>query len=123
MVIRMLGLVNLGKGGRSAFRVDEDDTLPPRDGSVESPDDMEMGMDDEGAEMEPKAALLQINKQSAEIYNLLQNDRDFEEWVNEKLTQAAKLVNTIHGHITYEVRKPDALPQGTETVMAQTRNY
>jgi len=123
MIIRMLGLVDFNKVGGPARWLQEDDTLPPRDGEHDEPDDMETGMDDEGAEMDPKAALMQINKQSAEIYNILQNDRDFEEWVNEKLHTAAGLINSIHGHITYEVKKPDALPQGTETVMAQQRNY
>ena len=119
MVIKMLGLVDL----KAVHRLHEDDTLPPRDGEPEDPEEMEMGMEDPGAMMSPKAALMQINKQSAELFNILQNDKDFEEWVDEKLRKAAELVNSIDGHVSYEIKKPDALPQGTETVMAQTRDY
>ena len=124
MVIRMLGLVDLSSKGRPAFRVNEDeDYIPPRDGEPQDPEAMEMGAEDPGAQMSPKAALMQINKQSAELFNIVNDDGNFEEWVEEKLRTAADLINSIHGHVSYETKKPDSLPQGTETVMAQTRNY
>jgi len=123
MVIKMLGLVDLKAVGGPARWIHEDDTLPPRDGEHEDPESMDMDSNDPDAIMSPKAALMQINKQSAELFNILQDDKDFEEWVDEKLREAAELLNSVHGHISYEVKKPDALPQGTETVMAQTREY
>jgi len=121
MVIKMLGLVDLKAVGRTPFRVDEEDYIPPRDGEPEHDDGF--GTDDPEAQMSPKAALLQINKQSAALFNMINDDGNFEEWVEEKLRNAADLVNSIHGHVSYETKKPDSLPQGSETVMAQTRNY
>ena len=118
MVIRMLSLV-----AKQPFApLSEDDTTPDRDGEW-GDDEVEEGPGDEGEEVSPQASLMRINKQSAEIFNLLQADNDLEEWVYDKLATASDLINSIHAEISYEKKKPDALPQGTETVSAQLRNY
>lgn len=72
--------------------------------------------EEEGEEEHAKAKLMRLHKQSAAIYNMLGDmDDEVEEWVIQKIKDAAECINSAYNHIEYEKTKPSALGNGEGT--------
>ena len=78
---------------------------------------------DEGVDNRPlKSYIMSIHKQAAELYNILDDTEDPEEWVMEKIKSATASMNAIHGHISYAKDKVESL-EGTPGEKPQERGY
>ena len=69
-----------------------------------------------------KSYIMSIHKQASELYNILDDTEDPEEWVMEKVKGASSAMNAIHGHISYAKDKVEAL-EGTLGEKPQERGY
>jgi len=56
-----------------------------------------------------KSYIMSIHKMAAELYNVLEDTDDPEEWVMEKAKQCNHLLNTVHGHVSYAKNKVEEL--------------
>ena len=69
--------------------------------------------EEEGLDNRPlKSYIMSIHKLASELYNILDDTEDPEEWVMEKVKGASSAMNAIHGHISYAKDKVEAL-EGT----------
>lgn len=72
----------------------------------------EWGLDEEGEEEENrslKAMIKSIHKHAADLYNLIDEMDDPEEWVMEKAKDCAAKMTEIHSHIDYNKEKAEEL--------------
>ena len=69
-----------------------------------------------------KSYIMSIHKLASELYNILDDTEDPEEWVMEKVKGASSAMNAIHGHISYAKDKVEAL-EGTLGEKPQERGY
>ena len=77
----------------------------------------------EGLDNRPlKSYIMSIHKQASELYNILDDTEDPEEWVMEKIKGATAAMNAVHGHISYAKDKVEAL-EGTPGEKPQERGY
>ena len=78
---------------------------------------------DEGLDNRPlKSYIMTIHKLASELYNILDDTEDPEEWVMEKVKGASSAMSAIHGHISYAKDKVEAL-EGTLGEKPQERGY
>ena len=78
---------------------------------------------DEGVDNRPlKSYIMSIHKQASELYNILDDTEDPEEWVMEKIKGATAAMNAVHGHIAYAKDKVESL-EGTPGEKPQERGY
>ena len=78
---------------------------------------------DEGVDYRPlKSYIMSIHKQASELYNILDDTEDPEEWVMEKIKSATASMNAVHGHIAYAKDKVESL-EGTPGEKPQERGY
>ena len=78
---------------------------------------------DEGVDNRPlKSYIMSIHKQASELYNILDDTEDPEEWVMEKIKSATASMNAVHGHISYAKDKVESL-EGTPGEKPQERGY
>jgi hypothetical protein len=78
---------------------------------------------DEGVDNRPlKSYIMSIHKQASELYNILDDTEDPEEWVMEKIKSATASMNAVHGHIAYAKDKVESL-EGTLGEKPQERGY
>ena len=78
---------------------------------------------DEGVDNRPlKSYIMSIHKQASELYNILDDTEDPEEWVMEKIKGATAAMNAVHGHIAYAKDKVESL-EGTLGEKPQERGY
>ena len=78
---------------------------------------------DEGVDNRPlKSYIMSIHKQASELYNILDDTEDPEEWVMEKIKSATASMNAVHGHIAYAKDKVESL-EGTPGEKPQERGY
>ena len=78
---------------------------------------------EEGLDNRPlKSYIMSIHKLASELYNILDDTEDPEEWVMEKVKGASSAMNAIHGHISYAKDKVEAL-EGTLGEKPQERGY
>ena len=78
---------------------------------------------EEGLDNRPlKSYIMSIHKLASELYNILDDTEDPEEWVMEKVKGASSAMNAIHGHISYAKDKVEAL-EGTPGEKPQERGY
>ena len=81
------------------------------------------GEEGEGLDNRPlKSYIMSIHKQASELYNILDDTEDPEEWVMEKIKSATASMNAVHGHISYAKDKVEAL-EGTLGEKPQERGY
>ena len=79
--------------------------------------------EDEGLDNRPlKSYIMSIHKQASELYNILDDTEDPEEWVMEKIKSATASMNAVHGHISYAKDKVESL-EGTPGEKPQERGY
>lgn len=77
----------------------------------------------EGVDNRPlKSYIMSIHKQASELYNILDDTEDPEEWVMEKIKSATASMNAVHGHISYAKDKVESL-EGTPGEKPQERGY
>ena len=77
----------------------------------------------EGVDNRPlKSYIMSIHKQASELYNILDDTEDPEEWVMEKIKGATAAMNAVHGHIAYAKDKVESL-EGTPGEKPQERGY
>ncbi|MEK9767362.1 MAG: hypothetical protein VW683_00460 [Betaproteobacteria bacterium] len=105
MVIKLQGLIPFGK----SF-VSEDDGMPAKDGDRMAPNDVPND-DPSRADMSSRASLKKISEMCSELYETMMDDSTYEQWVDEKIKEARDLLNSVHGHVTFEYKKADSLPQ------------
>ena len=78
---------------------------------------------DEGVDNRPlKSYIMSIHKQASELYNILDDTEDPEEWVIEKIKSATESMAAVHGHIAYAKDKVESL-EGTLGEKPQERGY
>ena len=78
---------------------------------------------EEGLDNRPlKSYIMSIHKLASELYNILDDTEDPEEWVMEKIKGATAAMNAIHGHISYAKDKVESL-EGTPGEKPQERGY
>ena len=81
------------------------------------------GEEGEGLDNRPlKSYIMSIHKQASELYNILDDTEDPEEWVMEKIKSATASMNAVHGHIAYAKDKVESL-EGTPGEKPQERGY
>ena len=81
------------------------------------------GEEGEGLDNRPlKSYIMSIHKQASELYNILDDTEDPEEWVMEKIKGATAAMNAVHGHIAYAKDKVESL-EGTPGEKPQERGY
>ena len=81
------------------------------------------GEEGEGLDNRPlKSYIMSIHKQASELYNILDDTEDPEEWVMEKIKGATAAMNAVHGHIAYAKDKVESL-EGTLGEKPQERGY
>ena len=81
------------------------------------------GEEGEGLDNRPlKSYIMSIHKQASELYNILDDTEDPEEWVMEKIKSATASMNAVHGHISYAKDKVESL-EGTPGEKPQERGY
>ena len=81
------------------------------------------GEEGEGLDNRPlKSYIMSIHKQASELYNILDDTEDPEEWVMEKIKSATASMNAVHGHIAYAKGKVESL-EGTPGEKPQERGY
>jgi len=81
------------------------------------------GEEGEGLDNRPlKSYIMSIHKQASELYNILDDTEDPEEWVMEKIKGATAALNAVHGHIAYAKDKVESL-EGTPGEKPQERGY
>lgn len=56
-----------------------------------------------------KSYIMSIHKMAAELYNVMEDTDDPEEWVMEKAKTCSELLNAVHGHVTYSKNKAEEL--------------
>ena len=84
---------------------------------------MDEGEEGEGLDNRPlKSYIMSIHKQASELYNILDDTEDPEEWVMEKIKGATAAMNAVHGHIAYAKDKVESL-EGTPGEKPQERGY
>jgi len=73
------------------------------------------GDDEVGQQEHAKAKLMRLHKQTAALYNMLGDVDEAEEWVTQKIADAAECINSVFNHIEYEKNKPSSLGNGEGT--------
>ena len=92
---------------------------------IESTEPIVEGMyeGDEGVDNRPlKSYIMSIHKQASELYNILDDTEDPEEWVIEKIKSATASMAAVHGHIAYAKDKVESL-EGPLGEKPQERGY
>jgi hypothetical protein len=104
-MIRMMSLVELPKVGNapvnSKSSIIEYNHMMEDDGNFE----------DHEAPM-AKAQLMNIHKQSAELFNMIGEDEQLEGWVQHKLSLAADYINAVHSNMQYEKSNISSIGNG-----------
>lgn len=77
--------------------------------SLESTDLVETIENNENDNRQLKSYIMSIHKQAAELYNILDDNDDPEEWIIDKAKEASALINDVHGHISYAKKKVEEL--------------
>ena len=99
------------------------DAIQAEDTEITEPIVEGMYEGDEGVDNRPlKSYIMSIHKQASELYNILDDTEDPEEWVMEKIKSATASMNAIHGHISYAKDKVESL-EGTPGEKPQERGY
>ena len=109
----------------SELATDRADGIQAEDTEITEPivEGMYEGEEGEGLDNRPlKSYIMSIHKQASELYNILDDTEDPEEWVMEKIKGATAAMNAIHGHISYAKDKVEAL-EGTPGEKPQDRGY
>ena len=108
----------------SELAVDRADDIQAEDTEITEPivEGMYEG-EGEGLDNRPlKSYIMSIHKQASELYNILDDTEDPEEWVMEKIKSATASMNAVHGHISYAKDKVESL-EGTPGEKPQERGY
>ena len=101
------------------------DDIQAEDTEITEPivEGMYEGEEGEGLDNRPlKSYIMSIHKQASELYNILDDTEDPEEWVMEKIKGATAAMNAVHGHIAYAKDKVESL-EGTPGEKPQERGY
>jgi hypothetical protein len=108
-MIRMTGLVDLRPIHKapvnSKTSIKEDLPMSNREVSVDD------RFDDHEAPM-AKAQLMNIHKQSAELFNMIVDNEELEGWVQHKLSLAADYINAVHSNMQYEKSNVSSIGDG-----------
>jgi hypothetical protein len=104
-MIRMMSLVELPNVGgapiNSKSSIAEDNHMMDDKGVY----------DDHEAPM-AKAQLMNIHKQSAELFNMIADAEELEGWVQHKLSLAADYINAVHSNMQYEKSNVSSIGNG-----------
>ena len=80
--------------------------------------------DDEGQEdvtefehdrLTVKAQLLQLHKQTSQLFNMIGENEDLDPWIHDHVGRAADAINVVHSHLSYENSNAKALGDGDVT--------
>jgi len=114
-MIRLMGLVDLRGHSIGKDRTALSEAIPPDDMAKDGqgPDPSTVVTGDEGNMT--KAQLLNIQKQTAELYNMTNDNEGIEAWLQEKLSSAAELINVVYTYLQYENKKPKSVGDGDGT--------
>jgi recombinational DNA repair ATPase RecF len=80
------------------------------DGMADTADEIE----DHEAPM-AKAQLMSLQKQAAELFNMIGEEEELEAWVQDKLSKASDYINAVYQNMTYEKSNATALGGGEGT--------
>ena len=108
----------------SELAVDRADDIQAEDTEITEPI-IEGIYEEEGGGLDNrplKSYIMSIHKQASELYNILDDTEDPEEWVMEKIKGATAALNAVHGHIAYAKDKVESL-EGTPGEKPQERGY
>lgn len=75
--------------------------LSKLENTLETEDLVEMYEGEDLDERQLKGYIKSIHKMAAELYNVLEDTDDPEEWVMEKAKQCDSMLHAIHGHVSY----------------------
>lgn len=106
MAIKLMGLVDLlpiGNKPVSAKLQTEEFYDPEKHGSSG-----EMGLHDE-SETSVKANVMALHDMTKEIYNLLEESDQLEEWVVGTIADCTAQLNAVHAHVVYTKKNMDKL--------------
>lgn len=107
----------------SELATDRAEEIQAEDTEITEPIVEGMYEGDEGVDNRPlKSYIMSIHKQASELYNILDDTEDPEEWVMEKIKSATASMNAVHGHIAYAKDKVESL-EGTPGEKPQERGY
>jgi hypothetical protein len=108
-MIRMTGLVDLKAINNSPVnsKTSLKENLPLSNREVSIDDKF----DDHEAPM-AKAQLMNIHKQSAELFNMIGDNEELEGWVQHKLSLAADYINAVHSNMQYEKSNISSIGNG-----------
>jgi hypothetical protein len=59
-----------------------------------------------------KAQLMNMHKQVAELFNMIQDSEELEGWVQHKLSLAADYINAVHSNMQYEKSNVSSIGNG-----------
>ena len=66
--------------------------------------------EDEEVDKQPlKSYIMSIHKMAAELYEMLEDSDDPEEWVVGRMKEAKSAMSSVHGHVSYAKRKVEGL--------------
>jgi hypothetical protein len=98
-MIRLMGLIDLGKNFKKVNEYVEEENQPGQE------------FDDHEGSM-AKSDLLAIHKQAGELYNMMGENDQLEGWVQAKITKAADYINAVYNNMQYEKTKPTSVGDG-----------
>jgi hypothetical protein len=115
IMIRMSGLVELRPINKVPVnsKTSIEENIPTSNRDVMSGKSLpEEAFEDHEAPM-ARAQLMNIHKQSAELFNMIGEDEDLEGWVQHKLSLAADYINAVHSNMQYEKSNASTLGDGS----------
>lgn len=59
-----------------------------------------------------RAQLMNLHKQSSELYNMIGENDGLEAWVQDKLSKASDYINVVYNYMSYERSKPATIGDG-----------
>ena len=89
---------------------------------LESTESIVEGMyeEEEGVDNQPlKSYIMSIHKLATELYEMLDDTDDPEEWVMGRIKEASSALSSIHGHVSYAKKKADSLGELKDTQEGQ----
>jgi hypothetical protein len=107
-MIRLTGIIDLPAIGRpvgtSPIR-EEDMPISNRDVTKDT------DFNDHEGEM-ARASLMRMNKQTAELFNMIEENEELEGWVQQKISLAADYINSVYNSISYDRANVSTLGAG-----------
>ena len=109
-MIRLMGLISLPAIG--SLKREEtilEDT--PMEAPMDTPDGQPGTLDPQEGHV-ARAELMTLHDQAGELYNMLSEEEQLEDFVQDKLSLAVNCINTVYNYVKYEKNKTMSLGSG-----------